>query len=286
MKKVKLYSNAHLEAARVLFPDRIENEEWLNNQWTTEEINACKNLESHEFIVNPTLGNWIGFNSSEHQSFLDQWLSSNSEAVNNFLSIGCGWGSIEIGLAMKHPTVNFLCVDNAPNTEMLNNVVSDLSLSNIKFRNGDLRNDYFGEYDVVYSHAVIYCIPDEGLANFFSLLGSSLNDHGTIFVSSAANISLLAKMTGSVKQMLGRSNIRRGLKMTGWMRDAHYVMQYVPSNLKICKCIPFSHYACVPLGSKSRLWRGLIGGFSKYIHPISNNSFMLIMEHSNVESKN
>ena len=53
--KIDLFSDAHLEVARELFPEYIDDPRWLNTQWTDEEINACKAFEAKEFTERPTL---------------------------------------------------------------------------------------------------------------------------------------------------------------------------------------------------------------------------------------
>ena len=49
----KLFSFAHMDAARKLFPEKI-NQQWCNNQWTDEEINECKAYEGMSFCKSPT----------------------------------------------------------------------------------------------------------------------------------------------------------------------------------------------------------------------------------------
>ena len=48
--KIKLYSDAHINAARRLYPDKFIDDSWLNLLWTDEEINACKFFETESLI--------------------------------------------------------------------------------------------------------------------------------------------------------------------------------------------------------------------------------------------
>ena len=97
--KIDLFSDAHLEVARELFPEYIDDPRWLNTQWTDEEINACKAFEAKEFTERSTLQTYpwkpIEPTSNEVEEhtvyWVNQYLCSNSK-VNNILSIGCGGG--------------------------------------------------------------------------------------------------------------------------------------------------------------------------------------------------
>ena len=38
--RIKLFSGGHLSSARILFTNKIDDENWLNKKWTDDEINA------------------------------------------------------------------------------------------------------------------------------------------------------------------------------------------------------------------------------------------------------
>ena len=56
--KLPLYSDSHVPAAKILFPNRTQTNDWYHTQWLDEEINACKAIEMEKFINNPCLKNY------------------------------------------------------------------------------------------------------------------------------------------------------------------------------------------------------------------------------------
>ena len=81
-------------------------------------------------------------------------------------------------LAKSNPNVSFVAVDNAPYVESLNSIAKELNIENIVFLNVDIRDGALSKFDVVYSFAFIYCIPDEFLADYFNLIMKILNPKG------------------------------------------------------------------------------------------------------------
>uniref|UniRef100_UPI004049ABCB class I SAM-dependent methyltransferase n=1 Tax=Flavobacterium sp. TaxID=239 RepID=UPI004049ABCB len=167
----KLYSKAHLEIAEKIFSNKI-NHDWYNCKWTDDEINKCKEIELNLFITTPCLTTYPikNFDLNEIPNneikYLVNFLMKTD--VKSFLSIGCGLGNVEMMLAHKFPLINFTAIDNSPYTNNLNKLANDLNLSNITFINQDLRYGNFQyKYDVVYSFAVIYCLEDDELENYF-----------------------------------------------------------------------------------------------------------------------
>ena len=53
----KLFSTAHMSAAKLLFPDKI-NLKWCKTKWRDDEINLCKSYELKKFIDDPCLINY------------------------------------------------------------------------------------------------------------------------------------------------------------------------------------------------------------------------------------
>ena len=121
----KLFSFAHMAAAKKLFPEKI-NLEWCNNQWTDEEINECKAYEGKNFSKSPTKSSYQAI--SPRAGRLDELVSElddvtivenflrNNPKISSFLSVGCGTGYKEIYLAKKFPHIKFICIDNGPVT--------------------------------------------------------------------------------------------------------------------------------------------------------------------------
>ena len=182
----KLFSTSHMSAAKTLFPERISLE-WCNTQWTDEEINCCKSYELKEFSKSPRLSNYPGIKFLEDVpkrdefEIIDSYIKNHPE-IKCILSVGCGLGQFEIFLARRYPGIDFLCIDNAPYIESLNPVIKELQLSNIAFKNFDLRNGPVGEFDLVFSMSVIYCIPNDSLSDYFSALNKSKKTGGVIIV--------------------------------------------------------------------------------------------------------
>lgn len=100
--KTKLFSYAHLEAARDIFPERVESREWLEELWSDEEINTCKQFEMNALIKAPSLATYPAwdFCQSVAQRPEEFWIVNELLASNNglrtFLSIGCGLGEKEL----------------------------------------------------------------------------------------------------------------------------------------------------------------------------------------------
>lgn len=55
-----MYSYAHLDVAHKLYPEKVEDVNWLRRQWTDGGINRCKDYETKKFQLNPTYKEWQG----------------------------------------------------------------------------------------------------------------------------------------------------------------------------------------------------------------------------------
>jgi trans-aconitate methyltransferase len=180
---------------------------------------------------------------------------------------------MELWLAERHPEVEITAIDNAPCVENVNRVAAELSLTNIEFRHIDLRELTLNAFDIVCSHAVIYCIPDEFLLGYFETLVKHTRTRGSIFVTSAANISPMLKL-----RMLLPKNKQSSWKQTGWMRDWQHVKKFLPDNAEILEQWEAEHYTQVPLGARLPFLRKVFGGISKNIFPLSNSNFVIHMK--------
>jgi len=275
--KIPLYSDAHLEAAKELYPDRVCDQEWLSTQWTDEEINACKTLESETWTNNPTLSNLPypipkadRAEYSDHVAgMVDEFCQENE--INTVLSVGCGGGEKEFWLAMRHPNVHFTAIDNAPYTEQLNIIADELKLNNIRFICHDLRDAHMGKFDVVFSHAVIYCIPDNYISDYFAVLENHLAKGGRMIVGSASNISLMFKIIRVIKG----DNIVQGYKKTGWLRDLSQVKKHIPSDVSLIKVSNFKHGDQIP-GFIAPGLRRVVEWFGRSVFPVSNSSYGML----------
>ena len=174
-------------------------------------------------------------------------------------------GGLDLWLAERHPDGTITAIDNAPYVEYVNKVATEYGVDNIEFRNIDLREITLGEYDIVFSHAVIYCIPDNFLLNYFETLVNHTKPGGSLFVGTAANISPMLKL----RLLLPKKKIKNR-KQTGWDRDWKHVKQFLPKNVEIIKMSTGGHYS-VPLVSRIPFLSNFIGMISEKIYPISHS---------------
>jgi len=284
--KIKLYSHGHIEAARSCFPERFEEKGWLDKKWTDEEINDCKFYEMKNFIDSPSLSTYpvpdvLAPTRVMPEDFhvINEYCLLNKNNIHSFLSIGCGLGEKEMRLAMNHPNISFIAIDNAPYVESLNNVAALLGISNILFKRVDLKNMDKGKFDIIYSFAVIYCIPDEYLAEYFELVKNNLNSNGTAFVGCSSNFSLIAKIKNGILKLLPMNSTKSVMKQTGWVRDVSHVKRYIPTDFKIEILYHFKHADHLKhrLIEKFPLSRRVIELFSKYVFPVSNSVYLFVL---------
>ncbi len=183
-------------------------------------------------------------------------------------------------LARRYPRVKMLCTDNAPYVDSVNKVALELGVENIEFRRYDLRSGRLGEFDLVYSMAVVYCVPDEFLPGYFHSLMANVSDGGAALVGTAANISVLQNLIG--KLFPHRRERRAGWKQTGWMRNWSGLKKYIPDHFRIIDIRHCDHKGQIPSVIRHRIpWltEG-IAWFSKNVYPISNSTFLIEMKKS------
>ena len=234
-------------------------------------------MEFEKFIDFPSINNIPTAISLEEIKnnfqfkILDIHLKSNSK-IKKFLSVGSGLSIIELGLAMYNPNIQFYAIDNAPYIEGLNIIAKELQIKNIKFLNADLRNNQLGKFDIVYSMAVIYCINDENLTDYFKILHSSTKNDGVVFVGCTSNLSLILKIKLIIKLLIKKFFFIKSLqekleaKKTGYLRSSNYIKKFIPKKIyKLGSFYSFNH-----THSKSRI----INIFSKKINPISNVGYL------------
>lgn len=249
-----LYSNAHIKAASYLYPDKINSLEWLNEQWSDEEINCCKELEFKNFINDPSLSTFPAQIKQREESYnddpiceLDRYLKETPE-IKEVLSVGCGWSEREMWLASRYKNIHFLCIDNAPYIEKIKVIANLMNLSNIEFRRIDLRHLDVKEFDLVYSFTVIYCIPNEALSNYFKKLIQHTKVGGRIFVGCVSNINslmLIENVLSGVytffKGYKNRKEIMGNSKVIGWKRNWKTVKKYLPKRFTLLQVKHFKH---------------------------------------------
>ena len=277
--EIKLYSTAHMTAAKVLYPSKI-NQTWCETQWTDDEINECKSYEFMNFCANPSIDNFPLklsselFTNREEYKILDEILSKNNK-IKSFLSVGCGFGLTELGLAKKYPEIQFLAIDSAPYVECLNKIAQELSINNINFKMYDLRNGNIGIFDLVYSMSVIYCIPKKYLESYFDILNSSAHDESTIVVGCTSNLTpssylrILTRLLLIALGLMTSSTSKLLEKQTGWLRSVRDVERLISSVRFEIKETHYLYHI-----SKIRL----INRISKNIYPLVNRGYLFVLK--------
>lgn len=273
--KSKLYSFAHMESAKIIFPDRFGNSKWLETKWTDDEINACKAYEFADFMKSPSIDNYPGrsqINDPQKDLFIVMSILRNNPKIKSFLSIGCGPADKELRLALEFPDVEFIALDNAPYTQSLNILAKDMGISNIKFINEDLRNLKQNKFDLIYSFAVIYCIPDEEIKKFIESIMDSLNKGGIALVGCSGNYSLKIKLGKLLKVLYHNSSFDK--KLIGWVRDVAHIKRYIPAQVKIEKIFLFPY---VKYGTKNNT---LTHFFSLAVSFFSQQNYLFVLKKS------
>ncbi|RMD63494.1 hypothetical protein D6833_05600 [Candidatus Parcubacteria bacterium] len=108
--RIKLYSDASIDVARRLFPDKVDDPAWLEMPWRDDELNACKALELEAFITHPSVENYpypvLDPDDTQHVPedlrILDQWVEAHPGRT--LLSVGCGGvqGTVACAQASVH----------------------------------------------------------------------------------------------------------------------------------------------------------------------------------------
>ena len=161
MKK-ELFSDAHLRAATIVYPNLCKKKEWFRKIWTMEEINSCKNYESK----NNNIKSYKNRASYEEKYFdyndeIYDWYESMS-LKGNGLSIACGHGNREFRMIKENPHITILATDIAPYLIDLNNLRTKEEYQKIEFRNLDILSGIRIEkkFDFIICHALIYCLEE------------------------------------------------------------------------------------------------------------------------------
>jgi len=280
--KTKLYSYAHLESAQKLFPLLVDKKGWLEEQWKDDEINACKQLEMNNFIKKPSLATYPQANIFQlphprlgEDFYIVNEILATQKNFRTFLSIGCGGGQKELMLAKSNSHISFIAIDNAPYVELLNLVAKELGLANIVFKNRDLRDGDFKNFDMVYSFAVIYCIPDEFLSNYFKLIMNALSPQGLALIGCSSNYSLKIKIIKFIRSVLPKIK-KENYKQTGWLRDVRHVRRFFPKHVIIDNLYAFGYFSGKKIGRALSV-QYAIEFFQKKIFPITNQSYLFVL---------
>ncbi|MCX5749196.1 MAG: class I SAM-dependent methyltransferase [Candidatus Saganbacteria bacterium] len=230
-----LYSDAHLKEAKELFPDKVGDPNWLNSQWTTEEINMCKELSLHKTIYAMNMNEYeqyMGIDPpSMRQQAIAEIITKNFPNKNiKVLSIGCGYGDKELYLARKGYAVT--AFDVSPVMDFLRERYS----GEVDFTTSlDARNMPFvpESFDLVLVLNMIYAIPNEDLPGLFSNINMIIKKGGGFILSSSATIGFREKIKILAKKLFGKKASSRkpdGWKQTGWKRDRREMERYLPFN--------------------------------------------------------
>jgi SAM-dependent methyltransferase len=271
--KIALYSKSHLETAKVAFPDRVQDPSWYRVPWTTDEMLQVAEVEMARLSTDvagtyPAYDYILGNNPADEVKILHRYLSAHSE-VKSFLSIGCGTAEKEFWLARRHPNVQFTCLDRYAYVVGLAEVAKRLELNNIKFaRHNGLDENKVGEFSIVYSMGVVFCIPDDQLTGFIKNHTQNLAPGGRLFLGCVANISNLLKLR---LKLWGKKDYT-GWKQIGWMRDAKEVVRFFPQELQLERLYQITHQGQAP--NNIPLVGSLIRSISRNVFPLSNSSYL------------
>lgn len=242
-----MYSDAHLQAARALFPQLVGVPSWLDQPWTEEEINRCKQWEwDQSWAVPPTLDDVVGryLSGQSIASYCDdvlQWYERvlPPSPVGNLLSVGCGYAFRELALVARGRCTQAVGLDNSPITPILHRVLQPAVAERMTLMRGDCLLLPFSDksFDIVVSHAVAYSLPDELLPKYFSELLRVTKRGGRCLVSEASNISPLYR----AQFLFAGSSRPAGWKQTGWSRDARHLRGRFPSTAAVVRTVRFRH---------------------------------------------
>tara|TARA_X000000950_G_C13833048_1_gene627021 strand:- start:104 stop:997 length:894 start_codon:yes stop_codon:yes gene_type:complete len=251
--KIKLFSTAHLSAAKNILPDKFGQISWHNTKWTDEEINICKKYENESFILNPSYKKYkdlylnkmsvlefYEFYKDETIKFYEKHLTNLDQSNNKILSIACGLGKREFFLASKY-NLDIIAVDNSPYTETLNKVTEEMKFKgSIKFINLDARKLPFNNYkfDFIISDSLLYCLEDNEITSFFNETNRCLKKKGSILITVTSRLSLIKHFSILLKKLIFKNyNINQtesfNVKQTGYMRGLRLIKTLLPANLKI-----------------------------------------------------
>lgn len=274
-----LYSDGHLDSAKILFPEKVIDSEWYQQRWTDQEINICKEYElGAPLRRNPTIGNWekLVLGETPIQAYsdeiLDLYLHVIQDTLPKVLSVGSGQGYREVALALRATCKTIVALDFVPYLDSLHKMLTPELAAILRFMQGDAYDLPFKDnsFDLVTSHALIYCIPDKHLTPYFNEILRVLKPGGVCIVSTVANISIKDK----INILLGRETIPAGWKQTGWSRDTHHIRKHIPATAKINRIHHFRHDKVPPVlmtnGEANGIGR-LIIWLSRHIYPLINS---------------
>ena len=237
----KIYSTSHLASAAKIFPEKIDSA-WLEQQWTDEEINECKRHEFSAFINKPDVDTYPSkfLDAKSHgREELDIIIELLREKkISKCLTIGCGNGEIEFLLARLFPNVEFIAQDIAPHIHALETLRQQQGLENLSFRK-DLDSET--HFDLVFSMSVVYCIPENEQAEFFSYLLKKLNNNGVLLVGclgvmNPIDIGLNLPIIKNIKSLAGKlKRMLKGVlapraKVIGYAYTLQNVIHRLPNN--------------------------------------------------------
>ena len=295
---IDLFSSSHIESAKILFPEKVDNQKWLKKIWSEDEIISCKNYEFRNFIKSKSIeqfpfkeeylklsvGSEIGYSLGRTVENVDSLISMNKD-INNVISIGCGVGIKEIWLSKRHPKVHFYCSDIVPYVKILNRVVKNLNITNVTFcESKDIEKLQKNiTFDLVYCDSVIYCISNKFLKDFFKYLSKLCKRNGLIIIGDSSNLSFMGIIRYYIMNLLQVRFLffeKKIHKKTGWLRSWKYIRKFVPEELSILKVGFYKHQSQILLFKKLKLLLFPIYIFSKYIYPISNGSYFFIIRNN------
>lgn len=233
--KLPLYSDGHIEEAKVLFPDRVKDYGWLRSPWVTDEINKCKELYySREIfpLTKDQYESFIGLNpiSDQNQEIANYVIKNFNDKSIKILSIGCGYGEKEIALSRNGYKITAL--DNSPLIGWLRDKYAD----EVDFISSDAKEIPFGNnsFDLILLFNVIYAIPNSDLERLFAEIDMVLKINGGFIISSSATIDLKENIKEKIRRLYcfltgkeKKINPPQEWKQTGWLRDKEEIEKYM-----------------------------------------------------------
>lgn len=228
--KVKLYSSSHTSHI---------DEKLLHKKLTNNQINSLKRKENYNFISEPNLKTYPGkiysLNNKVRGVFEIYEDYKKEGRKLKLLSLGCGYGDKEIWLAKKSKNLNITCIDNAPYTNKLNNIVKLNGIRNIHFKKNDILNyETKDKFDIIFCWAVIYCLDDNELKIFYKKVDKLLKNNGKFYLGSTAVLSQYMKTNLYLKKKLKiKMNNNKKLIITGWLRDEEELLNLIELNFRL-----------------------------------------------------
>jgi len=245
--KIELFSDAHLKAATILYPNLCKKKDWYKKKWTIEEINTCKDYETQNNNIE---------SYKSRASYIERFFDYNDKIYDwykklslqgNGLSIACGHGNREFRLIQDNSQISILATDIAPYVIDLNNLRTKEEYQIIKFKKLDVLKGLKIEkqFDFILCHALIYCLEDEEVILFIRDAVNKLDPKGRLLLSVPSILLFSTYMKHLLKTVLGISPNKAPIgfctpyyKKIGYLRSSSQIKKLIK---QAGNCLLFSH---------------------------------------------